>query len=327
MTAATIRERLGLVALAYAHRAGFALLAAIGPAMIVTRATASWPGGDAALFAPGSILAVESQRLGQRSFPAVFSQSAVILGLGVLTGSLVLGALVEGFATPGRIRARDLADGATRALGTVSLLLGAGFLAELLAGAVVGGAAAKIIDVLHLTPVAESAAFAGAALLTLIAVAFIGVIRDLACTSAVLASTEPARAPGSAQRRKFPRAVIAAWRLLGPGLLGAYAWRAVVTVAIVAAGTLLGGHVASALVHQIAVFAIVLVHASWIRACVVAVESGRRAALPPPVPYGLPTFGAMGHVPSPSPPASLGEAGDSAGEVPGPGSSVGRAED
>ncbi len=343
MSAASLRERLGLVALVYAHRAGFALVAAIGPAMLATRASASWPGGDAALFAPGSVLAVEAQRLGQRSFPAVFSQSGAILAFGVFTGALVLGALIEGFARPGKFRARDAADGATRAFGTVVILLGAGFLAELLIGAVVGGAAAKTIDALHLAPVAESAAFAGATLLTLTAVAAVGVIRDLACTSAVLDAAPPAtsteapnpyRAPWPADpharslgRRKSPRAVVAAWRALGPRILGAYAWRAILTLAIVAAGTMLGGHVASALVHQLAVFAIVVVHASWIRACVIAVQSRREAALPPPAPHGLPRSGAMSYVPSPSPPASLGEAGDSAGEVPGPGSSVGRAED
>jgi hypothetical protein len=346
VSAATLRERLGLVALAYVHRAGFALVAAIGPAMLATRATASWPGGDAALFAPGSILAVESQRLGQRSIPAVFTQSSAVLAVGVLSGALVLGALIEGFARPGKIGARDLADGATRALGTVIILLGGGFLAELLVGAVIGAASAKGIDALHLDPIAESVAFGGATVLTLAAVAAVGVIRDLACTSAVLdASAPPAstEAPPayralwptvprarSFKRRKSPRAVAAAWRALTLPLAWAYAWRALATLAIVAAGILLGGHIASALVHQLAIFAVVVVHASWIRACVVAVEARREAAAappPPPAPHGLPTSGAIGYVPSPSPPASLGEAGDSAVEVPGPGSSVGRAED
>jgi hypothetical protein len=293
---ARVRDRLGLVTLAYAHRALFALVAAIGPATIVTRASANF-GGDAALFEAGGALLFEGQRLGQRTQPAVFTTWLVILILGVLSGALVLGAVIDGFSRRSKLDAGDLADGATRAIGTVALLLLAGGAAEALAAAVVIGALVKAIDAMHLGFGADLAANGAMLVLTAVVVGGVAVVRDLACASAVL------------DRKRFGGAVAAAWRALGPGVLGACAWRSLASVGIAAAGWF-GGPYVPVIGHQLAAFGIALVHVSWIK---VAVETTLSIGGEPPVRHGLPSSEPLGYVPPPSPPAAVGGADGSVG--------------
>jgi hypothetical protein len=274
---ARVRDRFGLATLAYGHRALFALLAAVGPGAIASRVSANW-GGDAVLFEPGGVILFETQRLNQRALPAVLTSSFALLLVGTLVGALVLGALIDGFSRRSRLDAGDIADGATRALGTLALLLTAGLAAEALVAAVVIGSLAKAIGALHLTFGMENAANAAMIVLALLLVGTVSVIRDLACASAVL------------DRKKFGGAISAAWRNLSPVLAWSCGWRSVLSLAIAAVGWVVGSEALPPLAHQLAIFAIVLVHVSWIR---VTVETTLAHGGEPPVRPILPSIEAF----------------------------------
>ena len=173
--------------------------------------------------------------------------------------------LALAFARSGRVRAGEVVDTALRRYLGLLALFAATLGAEALAAAAVCSGAAKLVDVSAAEGRAADAAWIGVAVLTWTAVASVGVLRDLATAAAVIDDLS------------FRAAIRRGVSSIRPALALGYVARAVAMLAIVVAASLAlpWGKTATPLslhVHQAAIFAVVALQGSWIRACVVAVR-------------------------------------------------------
>ncbi|HEY4116517.1 MAG TPA: hypothetical protein VGM56_01625 [Byssovorax sp.] len=265
MSAPRVVDRLGFVACAYGYRVAFSTLGALGPAWLAGRVASGYGGGDADLFAPGGLLLLETARISGRALGPVLGAASALLLVAILLAPFPYAGLALAFARRGRVRAGEVVDTALRRYLGLFALFAAALGAEALAAAAVGSGAAKLLDTSGAEGRAADAAWVGVAVVTWTAVAGVGVLRDLATAAAVTGDLS------------FRAAIRRGVTSLRPSLALGYVARAVAMLAIVVAASLVlpWGKTPTALsllVHQAAIFGVVALQASWVRACVIAVR-------------------------------------------------------
>ena len=250
----------------YLYRALTALVIAAPVATIAQDIVGDRPRGDADLFEPGGVLLAETARLARPALTALPLQTAILVLLFGFLGLVPLTALIRALSRPGRARFRDLAAAVGAHLGTFALLFGLALLAQAAAVAllVLGGGA--VIRLAGWSGLTADIARAVVGLLAALATVVLGIVHDLARVSAV-----------HYDQGLYSAAARALRTLRGDKLraIGAYAWRGLLTVAVIVGAALLGhlaglettGDVAvAAAIHQGGVLAAVYLRASWLTA-------------------------------------------------------------
>jgi hypothetical protein len=264
------RRRPGVVAATYLLRAAFGVVLAWPVCEIFARRSLAHPRTDAILFDPGGLFLVEAFRLDHaavlQALRGLSAAAVVVFALGLLP----LGALIHALGRGGRLGAADLAAAAMRVFGRFSVLLALTSLAiafvVLAAMSLAAAIRARIAPTVS-DPSADlsvaAAWLVGAAL-----IAVIGVVHDLARAAVsqrdVGVMDAVARAVGVVSAH--PVVAVFAW-----------AWRAAAGLALVVGAAFAtarldvehtAGLVATGLVHQAAVFAVVALRASWLASAI-----------------------------------------------------------
>jgi hypothetical protein len=284
------RRRPGLVALVYAYRALAGLVIALPAAVALGGATAWYPRGQTELFGAGSVMLIESLRLGRRAYAPVTWSAGAVATLALVGGLLPLGALLAGLGRRGRVSVAFLAGRAWGHAGTLALVSVLGLLAQGAVFALVLELGSKVVQALKLGLPGDDLASAGLVAFAALVAMVLGVVRDLAVAAAVRDDLRFYDATARALRcaRRAGGRVLLAWTwrsLLGfAGLVAAVVAASYLPVAPAAAV------VASVALHQAGIAGTTFAHASWLAAAMRYLDATAPASwrkpesVPPPAP-------------------------------------------
>jgi hypothetical protein len=260
------RRRPGLVAILYVFRVLVGLALALPAVVQLGSVVSRYPRGPALLFDDGGLLLLESLRLSRRALPAVIASGGFVAIAAAAIGLLPLGVLIAGLGVRGRVSIASLLGRAWMHAGTLALLYGLGFAAQIVVGVLALLLGGKLVDAVRLTPPAEDLAFL--ALIATIAalLAWIGVIRDLAYVAAVDRGhglyLSVSRALLAIKARPLRTAFAWWWRAaIALALLAFAAW---LTPSARGAGT--AAVLFGVLLHQVALAGWAFARASWLAA-------------------------------------------------------------
>lgn len=265
-------KRLGLVVLLYLHRAIFGLALALPLAATLGFATSRYPRAQAELFDAGALMLLESLRLSRRAVPTVVWSSSTAALAAAAIGLVPLAVAIAGLGRRGRVSGAFVLGRAWAHAGTLALLFGVGFAAQILVGFILMLLAGKLIDVTHIVPPAEDLAFAVLLMVVLGVVAALGVIRDLAYVAAVHGDrglyVATSRAVAAFRQRPLRMFFSWLWRAaLGFVVVLFAAWLAPAARDASAAMIALGF-----VIHQLALFALAYARVSWLAAAIRALQ-------------------------------------------------------
>ncbi|HHH27697.1 MAG TPA: hypothetical protein ENK57_05045 [Polyangiaceae bacterium] len=251
--------RWGAILGCYAYRAVTSAVVALPLGLLVGGVIGAHPRGDEALWEPGGYWLLEVARLAQPGMRAALVQGGVVMLLACFGWLVPLGALIASQA-PSRPPARACLKRAAEKLGSLALILGVFLVVQAGAafglgvlGRAVGGNGTRTSDVLGLV----------VPLSTLVVWWLLGVLHD-ALRVVTIQRTLP-----------WWEAFNTAWELLRRrpmGALGAAGWRTLAGVAVVVAVEAMalamsgvGGSLELVvLIHQVGIFLIVVLRASWL---------------------------------------------------------------
>lgn len=261
-------RRPGAVLLLYAVRVVSSVWVASHVSALAQTTVAGYPRGDLALFEPGGVMLLEALRLVEPQLSRLGAATAAALVAVAFVELMPMAMVLVALGRRGRVSFAELAHHALDSIGTLALLQGLALAAQALIVVLFVALASSALAWPHAAGPIAGAACIASVLAGLCVVVALRLVHDLARAAAVDGARglyDATRCALAALTRR------AAW---------SYLWRGALACAALAAAALAGSptHLAmSALVHALALLAVVFLRADWLAAALLAVRRHERA--------------------------------------------------